>query len=446
MNSATSDNQTNGNQITQIYTSGSAVDVQNPFPTDGDSVYAKDVDVSNSSIGDFSGSITDLFDDIDSMITTSVDNPTLTISLKRPVDNHSIIISTKTGNFSNVTIVSKDSSGATLETIDDSANDTKYTTNEYFFQTTDKWCTLVITFATTDDVTLGYICVPKGIHVDAHLHALKPDGTVTAIDATAGGNLKVSLEEFDESLTTGGALNIHDADIHTKIINRHFIDFDSATENPSVAIEINDTVILVASTTGFTVGDNMVIKDAGGDVREHVFIIVAVVADTSITVNRKIDVAYTTSATLEIVLTNMAVSGSLASPKTYVVEPPSDEVWHITRVLISIVDGTAMDDGKFGGISALTNGVILEEEKTPNYTITGWRSNADMKADMYDVAYSTRTVPAGSYGLTGRFTFEKSGAIVRLDGALGDKLEVYIQDDLTDLITFDMKAQGHVEE
>lgn len=34
--------------------SGSAISVQNPFPTDGDSVYTKDVWIDESDIGDYS--------------------------------------------------------------------------------------------------------------------------------------------------------------------------------------------------------------------------------------------------------------------------------------------------------------------------------------------------------------------------------------------------------
>ena len=179
---------------------GNTVSPQYPISADGDSVYAKDIDTVNSSIGDFSGAVVDLFSGISTSITTSVDNPTITITLLRPIDNHGFFISTPTGNFSNVTIVSKDSAGNTMETVDDSANNTKYTANEYYFQSTDKWCTLVISFTTTDDVTIGYMCIQKGVQVDATLHALKPDGTVTAIDATAGGNLKVSFEEVDPSV------------------------------------------------------------------------------------------------------------------------------------------------------------------------------------------------------------------------------------------------------
>lgn len=168
-----------------------------PISADGDSVYEKDIDLTNSDIGDFSGSITDLFNNIHTTVTTSTDNPTLTIHLSRPISNQEIVLSTPSGNFSNIKIIAKDSAGNTVETIDDSSNNTKYTINQYNFVDIDKWCEIVISFTTTDDVTLGYICITKAIHTHAHLHALKPDGTVTAIDATAGGNLKVSAEETE---------------------------------------------------------------------------------------------------------------------------------------------------------------------------------------------------------------------------------------------------------
>ena len=242
-----------------------------------------------------------------------------------------------------------------------------------------------------------------------------------------------------------GAINVHDADTHIHLINQHFHDYDTPTENPSVAIVAGDTVILVADTTGFVVGDHILIEDAGGDVREHHFDITAVVVNTSITVDRPIDIAYTTSATLQEVIINMAsVVGTLAAPIVYMIAPPSDEIWHIERVLISITDQTDMDDALFGGITALTNGVALIEDKTANHTITNWKANYMMKEDMFDVHYSLKA-PAGFYGLSGRFTFEKAGAIVKLDGSAGDTLEIYIQDDLTGLDTFRMKAQGHIE-
>ena len=125
--------------------------------------------------------------------------------------------------------------------------------------------------------------------------------------------------------------------------------------------------------------------------------------------------------------------------------PPLEEVWHIQRIILSILDATAMDDSKFGGITALLNGVVVRENLSTGYhTLTDWKNNSDMIEDYYDLTYSNKAA-AGQFGLRGRWTFSNSGAIVKLDWALGDKLEILIQDDLTGLIHFGVKAQGHKE-
>ncbi len=242
-----------------------------------------------------------------------------------------------------------------------------------------------------------------------------------------------------------GALNVHDADSHIELVNRHFLDFDTATENPTGAISPGDTLVTVADTTGFAVGNPIVIRDAAGDIRESRFVITDLVVNTSITVDRPIDIAYTTSALLELVIDNMNVVGTLAAPLIYTVTPPSDEVWHIARVLISITDNAAFDDTRFGSIAGgIANGLTIRENKTALNTLTNWKTNQGMVEDMYDVEYS-ESAPAGSDGLRGRFTLKKAGVIVRLDGSVGDSLEVLIQDDLSALDLIRMKAQGHKE-
>jgi len=127
-------------------------------------------------------------------------------------------------------------------------------------------------------------------------------------------------------------------------------------------------------------------------------------------------------------------------------DPPYGTVWQLTRILPTIIDGTVMDDAKFGGISALTNGVTLKATtEAGRVAIFGnWKSNQDLKLDMYDVGYSDKA-PAGSYGLSGRWTFTNAEVVAELDGDDADqKMEILIQDDLTDLIDFRVKAQGRV--
>ena len=62
--------------VANIDTGDSAVGVQNPFPTDGDSIYVKDLDLTISDNGDFSGSVTDYFDSLISFNSNvTSDNP-----------------------------------------------------------------------------------------------------------------------------------------------------------------------------------------------------------------------------------------------------------------------------------------------------------------------------------------------------------------------------------
>ena len=193
-------------------------------------------------------------------------------------------------------------------------------------------------------------------------------------------------------------------------------------------------------------GDNLIIKDSKDDISEHHFVIISLVVDTSITVDRPIDFNYNTSATIELVTLNMNVAGTLNNPIIYEMCPPTNETWHMTRVLITMTDQSAMDYSKFGGCNAITNGVVLRETKENNTfsTITNWKINSDLVEDMFDVDFAIKA-PAGFYGLGGRFTFDKAKAIIKLEGEINECLQILIQDDITCLDTFRLKGQGHKE-
>lgn len=142
---------------------GNPASAQYPLPTDGDSIYSKDINVSGSSIGTFTGAITDLFDDLDSSITDStLNNPkTFTIKLKRPINNYSVKFCSESGDtFSNVRIILKDRSGTILHIVDFSNDDTVYTSNTYDYPLT-PWCTMVVEFHTFDDVGVNWALIEK---------------------------------------------------------------------------------------------------------------------------------------------------------------------------------------------------------------------------------------------------------------------------------------------
>jgi hypothetical protein len=103
-----------------------------------------------------------------------------------------------------------------------------------------------------------------------------------------------------------------------------------------------------------------------------------------------------------------------------------------------------MDDSLFGGITALTNGVVLRQNNGVMTNIWNVKSNGEFGLLCFDT-FETSKAPAGSFGFRFRNTYAgqaKHGVTLRLEP--GDTLEVLIQDDLTDLEDFAMMAQGHV--
>ena len=116
----------------------------------------------------------------------------------------------------------------------------------------------------------------------------------------------------------------------------------------------------------------------------------------------------------------------------------------ITGVHGSITDGTAMDDGLFGGIAALTRGVAFRKSNGVNINYANFKTNGCIAQYAGQANNYTDKAPAGQNGLTFSFQFagqNERGVAIRL--APGEILEMIVQDDLTGLTSFVMSAHGH---
>lgn len=242
-----------------------------------------------------------------------------------------------------------------------------------------------------------------------------------------------------------GALNIHNADVHRYIINSHFEQHTATTTTFAVAATAGDTSITLTSAAGFAIGDYVHLENGSFEpVHPKITNLVGTVA----TLDRPIDYSYAIGDNIIKTLINMNVAGTLASPQSFKLQPPTDQVWHIARILIEMTHATAGDNGLFGNLAALANGVVLRRHDGTtgqNNTFTIWKTNSDMVTDMYDVVYAARSGGGGAYGTNGRGTFTNAGAIVYLDGAAGDYVEILIQDNISTLASYKIKGQGHIE-
>lgn len=192
---------------------------------------------------------------------------------------------------------------------------------------------------------------------------------------------------------------------------------------------------------GIVVGNELLLLDVIAD--RALQLVVVGVATNTITIDRPIDHVFPSSTTLgRIVTSDMSILGSLVSPQIFTFRAGTAPV-DITRLMLEMIDDTSMDDGKFGGIAALTNGLVLRLYNGRHKTIFNFKTNGDIKEFCYDVSYADKA-PAGQFGLSSRITFggqDKHGVVIRLSGA--DVLQWVVQDDLTGLTHLSGAVQGH---
>ena len=119
---------------------GEYIDVQNPFPTNGDSIYCKDINLNFSSIGDFSGEICDLFNDYQkeniapSVGSGGVNPKSFTVSFKRPVIGSVFGVGSSNTSISNAKLTIFGIAGEPLKVIDFSTDDTKRSSLVFRFE------------------------------------------------------------------------------------------------------------------------------------------------------------------------------------------------------------------------------------------------------------------------------------------------------------------------
>lgn len=215
-----------------------------------------------------------------------------------------------------------------------------------------------------------------------------------------------------------------------------------------------DDETLEITTTGTVpvVGNFLCIKEGLFFTQTEIISVTPIAGnDYDVTVSIPMDHPYTTSSNVCLQDCDMNVNGSV-TPVEFFIGPEGAEAgtqWDITRMIISMTHGTSGDDGKFGGITALTNGVYFRQENGGTYNLFNAKENSDFAIEGYDITYPARSGGAGSFGTRARITFngpDKRGVVLRLSADNGDKFLACVRDDLTTLDRFRIKVQGQIVE
>lgn len=412
------------------------VNPQYPLPTDGDSVYVKDLDLQYCDNGNFSGGVDDYFNSLKTVNSDSTSNNPKTIKIwfKRSTQIQSIGFGCDnlSESFSNI-VVKALGSGEAVRYTDDRYEDDNTKRNSFLIELPPLALNgILLEFHTTDTICLSNLIIFKATDVNSRIKGVS------------------ELTENVESINSfRGALKVDTALVHKEGVNLFFFRETGVSSTLAVAASDGDTSITVASAVGFNTGDRLRLNSTIATGQPFLFI--TNIVGNVLTLDRPLIIDLDIGDAADIVTTSLNVNGTLALPVTFKIIPPNGTlslIWQLTRIIINMTDATAMDDGKFGGITGgLTNGVVLRVVKGSGeiQELTNWKKNGDLALDMYDVTYVDDTLgPAGLYGLRGRWTFTKAEFIVELDGLNGDYFELLVQDDLTGLDSFEIKSQGRL--
>ena len=249
--------------------------------------------------------------------------------------------------------------------------------------------------------------------------------------------------------TFGNAVDIHNADRHHFVIN-DYLHRHTAVDTVLIAqANPGDTQITVNDITGFLITDLLHFGVLGASNEPVHPSITVTPAGSTLILDRPLDNVHLVGTLITQSIADMSsAAGTLNAPVSYKYFPVANRLEHIKRIIISMTHSTAGADDLFGGIAALTNGVVFRAKINGVInTFTNWKTNGDIVLDVgaNKLIYSAKSGP-GDFGTTAEGAFSDLDVVIPLNDANGDFLEILIQDiSILTLTDFRIKAQGHVE-
>jgi len=247
------------------------------------------------------------------------------------------------------------------------------------------------------------------------------------------------MDDFTGGLSIGSAVDVVIQDSTSPLFILHATELLNETTLTANAV-IDEKTFTVLDNTDFAVGLDITVYSS--NVNRVSFFYITNVAGNVITVDSPIDFAYSSGDFVQLGSHDLAVDGSV-TPRIFGIRNPTtqdiDLSVDITRILLSMQLTSDGDYDEFGNIPRLTNGLLCRFVDSYKSNIFNVKDNREMDNLMYDLKFISAKKNSPD-GLSGRFTFAKLGAVVRLKPF--EDLQFIVQDDLTNLTEFEIIAQG----
>lgn len=256
------------------------------------------------------------------------------------------------------------------------------------------------------------------------------------------GNVKVNIS-WPLEVNGGIPVNVQDQTTRPFDIRVNQI-LNSTNYELTIVPTVESYNLTLNTTVGLIVGDNVAVLEQNGMPQLFFGSILAVNGNT-LTLDTQVPFNFTLSNSVVFEFENSLVVDGSIDPKIFTITNLFDESIDITRFIFHCTDGTAMDDSKFCGDTALTRGLVLRKGLNDGNFINYWniKSNGEWGEFSFDKNYDDKA-PAGLFGFSARLTYggqSKHGVVIRL--APGESIQLLIQDDLTPLVRAILMVEGH---
>lgn len=239
-------------------------------------------------------------------------------------------------------------------------------------------------------------------------------------------------------LEHNNAMPVNIQDQHTDSVDL-YAHIDEVVPSMTSDANLDDESITLDSVVGVSQGKVITIYEGIYFYQS----LVKSVVDNDVNLASPLDSGFTTAAIVHIAEWNLNVDGSSVSKMAHIFLPAGVK-FDVYQINVAITDGVVMDSGKFGGIPALTNGILFRAVNNRIKNLHLIVNNIGFSEQGFDITYDPKA-PAGVYGFQAKKNWHTvNGISLRLDGAAGDELQFYIRDDLTELTMLNISVNGHV--
>lgn len=231
--------------------------------------------------------------------------------------------------------------------------------------------------------------------------------------------------------------------------------FNKITNSTTLSAEavLDSDIITVTDPTGITLpsgnilGSYIIIFNPIS--RRYYFGNVIDLSGNNVTLDSQIDSVFPAGSYVDIAVTNMAVNGSIERQifgiRGLGTIPGIVLEVDINKLIFKCYTQTNVSLRTFGDLPQLLRGVLVREiRKTGTHNICNFKTCGELAGITLDYyPFDAQNLSQGQYGFTARLSFtgaDKLNTVKRLGP--GEDLEIYIQDELQDLILFEVTAEG----